>query len=1336
MPNLLPDDFPSWKKALFRLYSLLMLHSKMSKNSKFIFEAIGLLLRQLALISIPIYSGYFINNYKNTGYLNYFLYIVRIDILLANLSYAQYFSILQIVFIALNMLSKVIVFIQLLYKKTWLLTIPLQVSKMTSWVIYYVLQVPFTIYGFYNLGVLTGQNLAESEYDNLTKLNDKNLQTIVVLLTAVMHVNIILDILFGNKPKFIEKTHTRVHSIVQIHEQVFLLLLCAMKIIANAQYFLYILAIGSGYLALCHYYYLPFLSYIYNIINFHSWVSVISASILLIIGKVNENYHILDFNFIILFFGSYLISYEVISKRILFIKRQSYSSNAYMHELRLRYYLFSNRDSFEERKQKIFEHFKHANKYFFSFSLQYVWESFIINKYIKDRHLALLKLAKVNTSKYFLIKTLVGEVQKDEIGYKFRIESQFLMFIIFDEHANKGEKISYLELVRYYNYLNDFKDMDYNILMSLVDFTVKLTRKTSKKVLDQEMKNIGNKILKYKEIAETIKKKFGMEKDFSKIYGSMLKDILNINEGMNILKQSNISSNTEMRLNREMTLFDKSGPVMIVSGCYDNIGTIVYANTALFQLLSISETSKFIGSNFTELIPPPFDVIHDHVLLRFLFYRNSTELMREHLFLLDSQNNCVEVVMYFRIAFHKSYPFFIASFKPMLPAKNLILCSPEGLIYSVSIKVRMWFPDLNGNIYTSIPKIEKYLLANDFDHIFDYKEMGKELIMKKSLLSIDGFTLMIIYFIENTKDDPESLKSKKLRIEGYFTTIIEENATKTRKKTIDLESDEDNGITHENSQISDALKFAKFLNISIKGTFFMQFIIVLTIFLITYKLVGNLTSLSNLVIDVGFMRYFSCLILSNTQSLELINQGIQVANTASFYKESILNSSKELSELLSSYKTIHISVLGIEKSYFDSTNLDILKYYNNNFKSHHVNLYDSIETVIKYSEIVANADIDKFEEVKMERMFLLRNLPAEYLKTLNSTVMRIVNDLDQALDFMFESMNTAEVFCLFPSCMLIGISIICFLRIECINKKIWNTLMNCRPEVLINSRNRLTERLYYIHEHELFSEKTTNLVVQVPYRISSLKNFSKILFFVIFTIGYYIAIVNASHSVMETTLKSEIKNSNFGGMRRMLAPLTLFWTRDAILNEVNLSNYMLIMPTYDISSSSQEMIMRISQYKEIEKLSLDFSIHTNTNNDRVAEYQNLAFGDACRILTIEKCSSTLISKGTDSGLKQYLRELEYYYALAKDKMEHKEGILQIEKYSIVIENSFVLAMSIFPDINSEISQQLIALVYIVILVLYYVIVMRKTAKDIFSNLEKCVQVLTVFQNMEKHRRLK
>ncbi|OMJ86978.1 hypothetical protein SteCoe_11374 [Stentor coeruleus] len=850
------------------------------------------------------------------------------------------------------------------------------------------------------------------------------------------------------------------------------------------------------------------------------------------------------------------------------------------------------------------------------------------------------------------------------------------------------------------------------------------------------MRNIGEKILKYKEIAGIIKKKFGMEKDFSKIYGSMLKDILNISEGASILKISNLSSNTEMRLNREMTYFDKSGPVMIVSGCYDNIGTIVYANTSLFQLLSISETSKFIGTNFTELIPPPFDVIHDNVLLRFLFYRNSTELMREHLFLLDSQNNCVEVVMHFRIAFHKSYPFFIASFKPMLPAKNLILCSPEGVIYSVSIKVRMWFPDLNGNIYTSIPNLDKYLLENDFDHIFDYKETGKELIMKKSLLTIDGCTLMIIYFIENTKNNSESLKSKKLRIEGYFTTIIEENATETRKKTIELESDEDDSITYENSQISDALKFARFLNYSVKGIFFMQFIIVLTIFLITYKLVGNLTSLSSLILDVGFMRFLSCLILSNTQSLELISQGIQVANTASFYKESLFNSSQELSKLLSSYKTIDISVLGLEKSYFDNTNLDIFKYYNNDFKSYQVNLYDAIETVVKYSEIVANSDINNFDKVKLERMFLLRNLPTDYLRTLNSTTMQFINDLDSALDFMFESMNTAEVFCLFPSCILIGISIICFLRIEWISKKIWNNLMNCQPEVLISSRNKLTERLYYIHEHELFSEKTTNKVVKVPYRISSLKNFIKIIFFVIFTIGYYVAIVNVSHSIMQTTLKNEIKNANFGGMRRMLAPLTLFWTRDAILNEVNLPNYMVIMPTYDISSSSNEMMMRISQYKEIEKLSINFSIEMNQNNDRVDEYQNLMFGDACKILNIEKCSPSLVSKGIDSGLKLYLRELEYYYSLAKNKMEYKEGIIESEIYSIFIEKSFVISMSLFPDITSEISQQLIAIIYILILVVYYFMVMKKTAKDIVSNLEKHVQVLTVFQSNEKQHRFK
>lgn len=1337
MSSLLPKGLSSSKKTIFQVHSLLMLHSTLSKKSKFLIGALGMLLRQIVLISIPVFSGYFIKNYSNTGYLTYALSILRLDVLFTNMKYSQYYFLLQALIISINVLSKLVLILQFYYKKFWFIRMPLLSGKLTFFLIYYVFQVPFSLFGFHTLGVLAGQQLAKSEYTN-DGSRDISLEVLVVFLTLLMHFSLICDLLLGNKPKFYKKTHCRAHSLVQVHEQFFLILLSIVKILADTEYFLYILIVGSLYLAICYYYYLPYFSRLYNTINLQTWLSMIYAAGLLIIGKKYENYHMLDLNFLFIYLSSYYLSHEAIKKRIDLIKSQTYSENAFIHELRIRYYLFDNCDSFDERKAKIFEHFQIASKNYFSFSMQYVWEAIIINKFIKDRDLVLLKLAKVNTSQYFKNKTLAGNAMKDNTSYRYNIEAQFLMYIIFDENNKmKGKKNNDLELVSYYNYFCDFKDMDYNLVKSLAEFTIKLTRKTSTKIFERELQSIGKQVIEYKEIANLIKKKFGMEKDFSKLYGSMLKDILNIDEGMKILRQSNYTSQIELSLNKEIAYFDKSCPVMIVSGCFNSIGTVVFANEAIYQLLGISETSKFIGTSFTEMIPPPFDAIHDNVLLRFLFYRNSTELTRSHLFLLNSEKNCIEVIMYFRLAFHKSFPFFIASFKPILPAKNMILCSTEGLIYSVSEKVRTWFPDLQGNIYTSIPNIDKYLMTNDFDKVFEYREQGKILIMKKSMLSIDGYNLQIIYFIEKSTETSESFTANKPRMEGYFTTMIEDNNQKSSRKNLNLDSDEEKAACIENSRMVKALKFAKILSYSAKGLYFLQFILALAVLFVIYKVYSNI-SLNKIVIEMGMMRFLSCSILSNTQSLDLIHQGLSVSNPSSFYKESINNSSQKLKNLLTTYKTVSIPMLNIEKTYFQNKDVEIFNYLNGNFTRSKTVLYNAIEIVIKYSNTIANTDIENFDKVLEERMFLLSNIPCKYIKALNETVMQVEQDLQQSIDSMHEIIKFVELLCFVPSLLLITISIICLLRIEMTNKEIWKMLMKCPSEVLINARNKLTERLYYIHEFEFYSEKPSNIVVQLPYKFFSTKYFLKILFLLFITIGYYFTIIYSPQSLLLTAMKDELRNSNFGAMRRMLTPLTLFWTRDSILNEANLPSFTSLITDYEISSSSLEMKYRISQFKWIEQDTMKFLTEMIQRGYKIDNYENLMLGNPCDILlAVDGCSLSLVSKGLDLGLKQYLDELEFYYVEAGVTSNYCQGLESTENYSFIIEKSLVYAVDVFSEFTSDLIKEingymiLATCAYVAFLGVYYIIVMHRTAEEVLISLRNKVEILSVFQDLRK-----
>ena len=88
---------------------------------------------------------------------------------------------------------------------------------------------------------------------------------------------------------------------------------------------------------------------------------------------MTNNIYILELNFLFLLTACGIICYRLLLSRIIFIKSLKESSNPYIHELRIRYYLFDiDHEILEENQEYIFNHFKLANTNFFTFKLQYL----------------------------------------------------------------------------------------------------------------------------------------------------------------------------------------------------------------------------------------------------------------------------------------------------------------------------------------------------------------------------------------------------------------------------------------------------------------------------------------------------------------------------------------------------------------------------------------------------------------------------------------------------------------------------------------------------------------------------------------------------------------------------------------------------------------------------------------------------------------------------------------------------------------------------------------------------------------------------------------------------
>ena len=102
-------------------------------------------------------------------------------------------------------------------------------------------------------------------------------------------------------------------------------------------------------------------------------------------------------------------------------------------------------------------------------------------------------------------------------------------------------------------------------------------------------------------------------------------------------------------------------------------------------------------------------------------------------------------------------------------------------------------------------------------------------------------------------------------------------------------------------------------------------------------------------------------------------------------------------------------------------------------------------------------------------------------------------------------------------------------------------------------------------------------------------------------------------------LQSEFNHTNFGGMRRALSPLTLFWGREALFQSQNMTSYINILPSYQISDAISQLNYRSQQFITIQNDLMD-SLRTSILNQlSFTEYKKLMFGHTCEFLTIEDC---------------------------------------------------------------------------------------------------------------------
>ena len=547
-----------------------------------------------------------------------------------------------------------------------------------------------------------------------------------------------------------------------------------------------------------------------------------------------------------------------------------------------------------------------------------------------------------------------------------------------------------MKLLKYITCFSKLKDLDLEVTKTLVDFTEVISKNKSLRLIENKIMDLGSLITKIRTQAKTMKKKFGMESKFCKIYATFLRDVMNDEKGKSLLEKYGLVSTRMSLVFRENSDFDSKDPLLIISGRENNIGTIVYANSIIYSLLKMNSPSDLIGSNLKKLITPPFDEIINKILVKFLLYNNSSQINQTQLFLIDQERYCIEVIILIDVTFFNLSPYFVLRFKPIIPTKNFLLFSISGHVYSMSQNIKNFFAEKSYEIGGLIPNIEKYLDNYELGQTFEYSEKVS-CLMKKSELCIENKKVTVLYLFESQMDicDDISIQKKNLKAVNFKNIAYEEKTNDYKGK--ESESSQMKKILSVNPcNIDLAKKFLKYLKAFIIISVIIEIIVTLGIVLLIYQIIWSV-SVNTTIFNIGFMRFFSCSILTNARSLDLLSQNFTLAYDESTYRNLIYNNTIQLQTYLNQYKTMSIPLTNQQKQFFNDPKLEMYSIKNKDIETYQTTLFNAVQKVIEYSFIISNTSLKNFQNIYDNFLFLYRNIPSDYFRTLNETVMSVTN---------------------------------------------------------------------------------------------------------------------------------------------------------------------------------------------------------------------------------------------------------------------------------------------------------------------------------------------------------
>lgn len=212
----------------------------------------------------------------------------------------------------------------------------------------------------------------------------------------------------------------------------------------------------------------------------------------------------------------------------------------------------------------------------------------------------------------------------------------------------------------------------------------------------------------------------------------------------------------------------------------------------------------------------------------------------------------------------------------------------------------------------------------------------------------------------------------------------------------------------------------------------------------------------------------------------------------------------------------------------------------------------------------------------------------------------------------------------------------------------------------------------------------------------------------------------------------------------MMAPLTLFWSRNAYFEQHNEKSYIYYFKSYPIASSTEELHALIANYNNIQVTLMKSLKKSPLDTYDFHDYLELMLGNACNYINcdttnincVENCQDSVVAYGLQTALLGYLNEVRLLSSSQGAEIDH-DHLNYIEKYNKDIENGFVQGLVLFTKKTGSISNSVKQMISVatclacLFIVTVYILFGHNLAHDILKDFKAKIIVSTVFLGKKK-----